>query len=174
MRWCAPSKPRTPWPWVIPSASRITPWILGTAAELNAEDLETLRFAASLHDIGKLGLGDEHTRSAVTDEIVVQMHPLIGLSILQPVEFLAPALGAVRSHHERWDGHGYPEGLAGENIPYLARMLAIADAFDRLQLDAPGRAGMSCQEAIQELKRLAASALDPKLVELFVNAMGRS
>ncbi len=156
-------------------SERVTDYALtlGTAAGLNAEDLETLRFAASLHDIGKLGVGDEHTRTALTDEIVVQMHPLIGLTILQPVEFLGPALSAVRSHHERWDGRGYPEGLAGDEIPYLARMLAVADNFDRLQLDTPGRAGMSRSEAAQELKRLAGAALDPELVELFVGAVGR-
>ncbi len=159
-------------------SERVTDYALqlGAAAGLPAEDLETLRFAASLHDIGKLGVGDETGRTEapdVTDEIVMRMHPLIGLSILQPIEFLAPALGAVRSHHERWDGNGYPEGLAGEHIPFLGRLLAIADTFDRLQLDTPGRAGLTRPEALQELRRLAGSALDPELTEVFVKAAGR-
>jgi len=156
-------------------SERVTDYALqlGTAAELGPEQMETLRFAASLHDIGKLGVGEEHGRGDLSDEIVMRMHPLIGISILQPIEFLGPALAAVRSHHERWDGNGYPEGLAGEEIPFLARLLAVADLFDRLQLDVPGRAGLTRGEASQELRRLGGTALDPKLAELFVRTLER-
>lgn len=151
---------------------------LGAAAGLSPEDLETLRFAVSLHDIGKIGVGDEaisRTRHLnVSDELVMRMHPLIGISILQPVEFLGPALPAVRYHHERWDGNGYPEGLAGEAIPYLARLVAVADTYDRLQTGSPGRPGLTPQEALQELNRLAGTALDPALTDLFVQTVGQA
>jgi len=110
----------------------------------------------------------------VSDELVMRMHPLIGISILQPVEFLGPALPAVRYHHERWDGNGYPEGLAGEAIPYLARLVAVADTYDRLQTGSPGRPGLTPQEALQELNRLAGTALDPALTDLFVQTVGQA
>jgi HD-GYP domain-containing protein (c-di-GMP phosphodiesterase class II) len=110
----------------------------------------------------------------MSDEIGIRMHPLIGISILQPVEFLAPARVGVRSHHERWDGAGYPEGLAGETIPRLARLLAIADTYDRLQMESPGRPGLSPSEAGQELRRLMGTALDPSLTELFLKTIDQN
>jgi HD-GYP domain-containing protein (c-di-GMP phosphodiesterase class II) len=161
-------------------SERVTDYVLqlGGALELSAEELETLRFAATLHDIGKIGVGDEAIGHGapldVSDEIVVRMHPLIGISILQPVEFLAPALPIVRYHHERWDGNGYPEGLAKEEIPFLARVLAVANTYDRLQTGSPGRAAMSEADARQELRRIAGSALDPQLAELFLSLLERS
>ncbi len=165
-------------PYTMGHSERVTDYalILGRALELSGEQMETLRFAATLHDIGKIGLTDESlARSGhldMSDEILVRMHPLIGISILQPVEFLAPALNAVRYHHERWDGRGYPEGLAGEDIPLLARVIAVANLYDRLQTGSPGRPGYSPREAARELARLAGTALDPKLIEVFLRAVG--
>jgi hypothetical protein len=167
-------------PLTLGHSERITDYALqlGAAAGLSPEDLETLRFAATLHDIGKIGVGDEAISRGghldVSDEIVVRMHPLIGLSILQPVEFLAPALPAVRYHHERWDGNGYPEGLQKEQIPYLARLLAVVNLYDRLQVGSPGRATLSPQEAAQELRKLAGTALDPELIQLFLQTLSQS
>jgi len=149
---------------------------LGRARGLSSEEMEMLRFAATLHDVGKIGITDEVlARSGhldMTGEVMDRMHPLIGMSILQPVEFLAPALAAVRYHHERWDGKGYPEGLAGEAIPLLARVIAIASFYDTLQTGAPGRPGLTPREALEEVGHMAGTALAPDLAELFVRTVG--
>jgi HD-GYP domain-containing protein (c-di-GMP phosphodiesterase class II) len=165
-------------PYTAGHSQRVTDYALqlGRAQGLKAEDMETLRFAATLHDIGKIGVADEAlARSGhlnMSGEVMDRMHPLIGMSILQPVEFLTPALPAVRYHHERWDGKGYPEGLAGEAIPFLARTIAIASTYDTLQSGSPGRPGLTPREALDELRRLAGSALDPDLTETFIRTMG--
>jgi len=164
-------------PYTMGHSERVTDYALqlGRAMDLSAEQMETLRFAATLHDIGKIGLTDESlarsTHLDMTEEILVRMHPLIGISILQPVEFLAPTLEPVRFHHERWDGKGYPEGRSGEGIPLLARALSVANTYDRLQTGSPNRPGFEQRQAIKELQRLAGTALDPHLTELFVHAL---
>ena len=149
---------------------------LGRTLNLSPEQMETLRFAATLHDIGKIGLSDKSLARVghldMNDQVLVRMHPLIGISILQPVEFLAPTLEAVRYHHERWDGTGYPEGLAGKTIPLLARILAIANHYDNLRTDSPGRPGLSPQEATQAMRRAAGRELDPELVPVFLRTLG--
>jgi len=161
-------------PYTMGHSERVTDYALqlGRALQLTGEQMETLRFAATLHDIGKIGLTDESlARSGhldMTEEILVRMHPLIGISILQPVEFLGPTLAPVRYHHERWDGKGYPEGRAGEDIPLLARVLAIANLYDRLQTGSPGKPALSPRQAIQEVRRVAGTVLDPNLTEVFL------
>jgi len=164
-------------PYTMGHSERVTDYALrlGRAAGLKPEEMERLRFAATLHDIGRIGVSEEAvSRSGhlgMAGEVMDRMHPLIGISILQPVEFLAPALGAVRYHHERWDGKGYPEGIAGEAIPLLARIVAVANAYDRLRTGTPGRPGYSEKEAADELRRLAGTALDPKLTEQFLTTL---
>lgn len=161
-------------------SERVTDYALqlGAACGLTAEEMETLRFAATLHDVGKIGVGDDGGGRGghldLSDELVLRMHPLIGISILRPVEFLGPALDGVRCHHERWDGNGYPAGTAGEEIPLLARILAVADTYDRLHLAGMGRPGLSGSEAAAELRRLAGTALDPRLTALFLQALAQS
>ncbi len=149
---------------------------VGRALGLNADKMEVLRFAATLHDVGKIGLSDRSLARIghldMSDEVLVRMHPLIGISILQPVEFLAPAMDAVRYHHERWDGNGYPEGLAGEDIPLLARVLAVANSYDSLRTGSPGRAGLTEQEAAHALRRASGKDLDPEIVAIFLRALG--
>jgi len=105
-------------------------------------------------------------------EVLTRMHPLIGISILQPVEFLAPALDAVRYHHERWDGRGYPEGLAGESIPLLARVLAVVNLYDNLRTSSPGRPGLPPAEAARALRRSAGKETDPDLTGTFLRTLG--
>jgi hypothetical protein len=165
-------------PHTLGHSERVTDHVLqlGRALDLSQEQMETLRFAATLHDIGKIGLSDKSLARVghldMNDQVLVRMHPLIGISILQPVEFLAPALAAVRYHHERWDGNGYPEGLAGEAIPLLARVLAVANHYDNVRTDSPRRPGLSPQEAAQAMKRAAGSELDPELVPVFLRTLG--
>ncbi|HJV93376.1 MAG TPA: HD domain-containing phosphohydrolase, partial [Azonexus sp.] len=142
------------------------------AAGLSTEELETLRFAATLHDIGKIGVGDEAIGRVgqldVSDEIVVRMHPLIGISILQPVEFLAPALPAVRYHHERWDGNGYPDRLQGEAIPLAGRIMALADVFDALTSKRVYKESLAVDEAMGIIAAEQGQHFDPSLVEVFL------
>lgn len=167
-------------PYTLGHSERVTDFslLLGRALGLTAEQLETLRFAATLHDIGKIGLSD-HSLSRLgsldmNDEMLVRMHPLIGLSILQPVEFLAPTLEAVRYHHEQWDGNGYPEGLAGESIPRLARVLAAANYYDNIRTGTPAKPGMTEGEAAQALRRAAGKELDPELVPVFLQSLDQN
>jgi HD-GYP domain-containing protein (c-di-GMP phosphodiesterase class II) len=161
-------------PFTLGHSERVTSYAvqLGQELGLSHDELETLRFAAILHDIGKIGVAEKAlARSAsdldTSDDVLVRMHPLIGKSILEPVAFLRPALDAVRYHHERWDGEGYPEGLAGSAIPRSARILAVANAYDHLTTDQPERLGLTREEALNDLKRRAGTQLDPEMVEAF-------
>ncbi len=165
-------------PHTLGHSERVTDYALqlGRALDFSPERMETLRFAATLHDIGKIGLSDRSLSRlghlGATDEVLVRMHPLIGITILEPVEFLGPVLEAVRYHHEQWNGLGYPEGLAGDKIPLLARVLAVTNQYDNLRTGSPGRPGLSEQEAAQALRRAAGVELDPAFVSVFLRALG--
>lgn len=166
-------------PYTMGHSERVTDYALqlGRALDLTADQMETLRFAATLHDVGKIGLTDDiQARGRHLDmsgEVAQRMHPLIGISILQPVEFLAPALEAVRYHHERWDGRGFSEGKGGEEIPLLARVIAVANVYDRLRTGSPGRPGLTAEETARKLRSLGGTELDPELVEALLSAMGQ-
>ncbi len=148
---------------------------IAEAVQLSAQEKERLQFAAILHDVGKIGiskeiLGKEATLTAGEGDSV-QTHPDIGVQILQPVVFLRPILSTIRHHHERFDGAGYPSGLRGKEIPYLARILGIADAWDSMLSNRPYRQALSVKEAAQELRRNAGSQFDPELVEVFLKTL---
>ena len=139
-----------------------------------------LQFGSILHDVGKIGL--EHTDTVTNDhsdesvQVFYRMHPLIGQSILQPVTFLRPVLSVITHHHERWDGSGFPEGLEGDNIPYEARIVAIADAYDRLihPHDPTVNHSLSPRAALQKIVAIAGTKFDPKLVAAFRRVTGQS
>jgi HD-GYP domain-containing protein (c-di-GMP phosphodiesterase class II) len=97
----------------------------------------------------------------------MDLHPLIGESILRPIELLRPLLPGVRSHHEHYDGTGYPDGLRGDAIPIEARIMAVADAFDAMTSDRPYRKALSEQAALDELRRNAGTHFDPRVVAAF-------
>ncbi len=147
---------------------------------MSEEQRELLQFGSILHDVGKIGL--ENTDTATSNgsdqaaEVFYRMHPLIGQSILQPVTFLAPVLSVITHHHECWDGTGFPEGLAGDDIPYEARIVAIADAYDRLihPRDPLSNQSISPREALEEILASAGTRFDPKLVAAFNRAIGQS
>ena len=166
-------------PYTMGHSERVTDYALqlGRALDLTADQMETLRFAATLHDVGKIGLTDDIQGRGrhldMSGEVAQRMHPLIGISILQPVEFLAPALEAVRYHHERWDGRGFSEGRGGEEIPLLARVIAVANVYDRLRTGSPGRPGLTVEEAARKLRSLGGTELNPELVEALLSAMGQ-
>jgi diguanylate cyclase (GGDEF)-like protein/putative nucleotidyltransferase with HDIG domain len=145
---------------------------LAEAAGLSDQEVQAIRTAALLHDIGNMAV-PEHILSkpdALTPEEFerVKIHPRVGAEILRNVPFSAPVSELVLSHHERWDGTGYPAGLQGENIPIGARILAIADCYSTLQATRPYRPARSEHEAIAVLREYAGSAFDPKLVELLI------
>jgi len=146
--------------------------VLAETAGLSDAEVQAVRTAALLHDIGNMAV-PEHILSkpdALTPEEFdrVKIHPRVGAEILKNVPFGAPVSDLVLSHHERWDGLGYPAGLRGEDIPLGARILAIADCFSTLQADRPYRPARSERDAIALLREYSGSAFDPALVDLLI------
>ena len=139
---------------------------LAEALEVSPKEVEQVRYAGFLHDIGKVGvpsavLGRIRDRY-IGEAAAVRLHPVIGEQILAPVRFLRPAARMVRSHHERWDGLGYPDGLRNGETPLGARLLAIADAHVSMA------EVLTPEEAVSRLSQAAGSRFDPELVEALV------
>jgi diguanylate cyclase (GGDEF)-like protein len=149
--------------------------LMAEALSLSEADKESLRAAALLHDVGNLTIPDHVLLKAgplnKREWPIVRKHVLLGETILKGVPELEDAAAAVVSHHERWDGSGYPYGLRGEDIPLLGRVLAIVDAFSAMICDRPYRKALSRQRALRELKANAGRQFDPHLVEVFLKAM---
>jgi putative nucleotidyltransferase with HDIG domain len=149
--------------------------MIGEQLELSTEQMTALEMAAYLHDIGKIGISEDILLKPgkLTDAEMSQMrhHPLIGANILKPVAFPWPIAPVVRHHHEHYDGHGYPAGLKTDEIPLLARVLTVADAFEAMVADRPYRRGRSQQEAVLELQRCSGGQFDPRVVAAFVEAL---
>jgi putative nucleotidyltransferase with HDIG domain len=138
------------------------------------DNLESVRVAALLHDIGKIGVPD-HVLSkpgplSNKEWEIMRRHPDLGAAILKHIDAFKDCLGGVLHHHERYDGSGYPAGLKGDNIPLNARILAVADAYDAMTSERPYRCGkMTREQALSELRRCAGKQFDPIVVEVFVN-----
>ena len=132
----------------------------------------TLRRGALLHDIGKIGVPDHILRKpgALTDSewVTMKTHPDLGARIIANIPFLEEVAVIIRAHHERWDGAGYPEGLAGEAIPLGARIFAVADSFDAMTSDRPYRRGRQLDAALSEIERCSGSQFDPAVVAAFL------
>jgi HD-GYP domain-containing protein (c-di-GMP phosphodiesterase class II) len=143
---------------------------------LSEETQRTLRIAGLLHDLGKIAIPDSILKKpgALSDEEfeVMKQHPVLGWLIVSAIPSLAETLPGIRHHHERWDGRGYPDGLAGENIPLLGRLMAVPDAFSAMTTDRPYRKGLSVQEAIGRLREGVGTQFDPAMVVTFVRALG--
>ena len=148
---------------------------VGRRLELSDAGLTALRYAATLHDIGELGVPEAilNKPGPLTDEErpAIERHPLIGEGILSPLEFLADAVPLVRAAHERWDGTGYPDRLSGEQIPLGARILFACDCYDAMTTERPYRAALPAEEAKQELRRVAGTQLDPRVVEALLSVL---
>lgn len=136
----------------------------------NAEKVD-LEFAAILHDLGKIGIADtilNKPDGLDEDEFdIIKEHPLIGEKILAEISTLQNVSKAIKHHHENFDGTGYPDGLKSENIPFLSRIIAVADVFDALTSNRPYRKAFSVEHAIAEMENMAGEKLDKTIVELF-------
>ncbi len=142
---------------------------------LSQQEQEWTQYTAILHDIGKIGIPESilnnPAKLSPEDLEVMKRHPVLGCEIISQIEFLKPIVPFVRADHERWDGKGYPDGLAGEAIPLIARIVAVVNAYDAMTSDrvyqkAPGR-----EYAIQELKRCIGTQFDPTVVKTFLEVL---
>lgn len=145
---------------------------LAKALGIHGDELKAVEWGALLHDVGKMVVPDEILRKMgplTEDEWhIMKQHPTWGFDMLAEVSFLqAWAIDIIYSHHERWDGKGYPRGIAGETIPLAARIFAVVDTYDAITSDRPYRRARSHQVALTELERVAGQQLDPQIVEAF-------
>ena len=156
---------------------RETSMALAVALQVPSEERRAVRLGAILHDVGKIGVSDSILRKPGPltrgEWILMRAHPVIGENMLRGIDFLHTALPVVRHHHERWDGKGYPDGLAGDKIPVGARIVAVCDAFDAMTSDRPYRPRMPLPSACEELERNAGTQFDPNCAHLLVDVVTR-
>ena len=150
---------------------------IGRELRLPPDDLHVLEYGGILHDIGKIGVPERvlQKRSQLdpSETALVRAHPAIGAEIVGGVEFLRGALPAIRSHHERWDGTGYPDGLAGEAIPRIARVINAADTWDACSSDRPYQEKMGPPEVLRILEGLRGKQIDPAIHDALVHVIRR-
>lgn len=153
---------------------RVTDISLKIAACMNcsASDIECLKIAGVLHDVGKIAVPDsillKPDKLTVEEFMIIKNHPTIGENILRPVVLLEKERKIIQCHHERWDGKGYPLGIAGAEIPYLARILSVADSFDAMTNNRPYRSAMTQEKAVAELIANKNTQFDADIVDAFV------
>jgi HD-GYP domain-containing protein (c-di-GMP phosphodiesterase class II) len=143
----------------------------------DAERLDTLRFAAPIHDVGKVAVPQQilakRTPLTPDERIAIQRHPAAGAFLVEPIAAARRALPYVLFHHERWDGGGYPNGARGGEIPIEARVLAVADAFDAMTSARPYRRPFTTERALEEVRRCAGTQFDPTVAEAFLAVWSR-
>ena len=148
------------------------------ALRFSREAVERLQLAAILHDIGKIGTYEailDKPGKLTEEEIkLIRRHPSQGAEILSPLRAMKDIIPIMKHHHERYDGTGYPDGLSGDDIPFEARILAIADVFDAMRSDRPYRKRLTDGEAVEELKKGSGTQFDPMLVGLFLDILRES
>lgn len=161
-------------------SEEVTEYALWIAQELGfpEEAQRLVRLAGLLHDVGKIGIPDEILRKPgkLSDEEfeVMRQHPEVGAFMVSNMPGLADIVPGVRHHHERWDGAGYPDALAGEQIPFLGRLLAVPDVFSALTTERPYRKGMSWDTALEKIVADSGTAFDPMIVQAFERAVRRN
>ncbi|MGG1664418.1 HD-GYP domain-containing protein [Brevibacillus sp. NRS-1366] len=160
-------------------SQRVAHWGREIASDigLSEEKVEEIYIGGILHDIGKIGIEDEilNKKGKLTPEEYdkIKQHTVIGYEIILQAGMFNELLPAIRSHHERIDGRGYPDGLVGDEIPLMAKILAISDAFDAMVADRPYRKGLPVEEALQEIKRGSGTQFDPLLAKHFIGIVER-
>jgi HD-GYP domain-containing protein (c-di-GMP phosphodiesterase class II) len=146
--------------------------MIGRQLGLTPDKLDLLKYAGDLHDIGKIGVSEliiaKESKLTVDEYEIIKTHPLVGEVIIEPVPFLRDARAVIRHHHERWDGYGYPDGLKGEEIPLLSRIILIADAYDAMTSDRPYRKALTHSVAVHEIERHSSTQFDPQVVRAFL------
>jgi HD-GYP domain-containing protein (c-di-GMP phosphodiesterase class II) len=158
-------------------SQRVTDEAVRLAASMNCseKDIESLKIAGVLHDVGKIAVPDSILLKPgkLTDEeyLIIQNHSTIGENIVKPLILLDKERRIIQCHHERWDGRGYPLGLKGTDIPYLARLLTIADSYDAMTNTRPYRAAMPKEKAIEELVNNKNTQFDPDIVDAYVKIL---
>lgn len=150
--------------------------LIGKKMGLSEKELDFMRKGSLLHDIGKIGIKESILLKPgkLTDEEMahIHSHPARGYDICSPLRSISPCLPIIRSHHERMDGQGYPDGLKGEKIPLMARITAVADAFDAMTTDRPYRKGMSSKEALKIMENeIGSGQWDPKIVKILIEVV---
>jgi HD-GYP domain-containing protein (c-di-GMP phosphodiesterase class II) len=152
--------------------------LLAEQLGLSTETCGALRIAGLLHDVGKIGIPDRILRKpgrlSPEEYKIMQQHVLLSELIIKDVPHLVDVLSAVATHHERYDGHGYPRGLRGEEIPLMGRIMALADACAAMLLNRPYRKGLTWPKVVAELRRGKGKQFDPNLVEPFISAIEAS
>jgi putative two-component system response regulator len=151
---------------------------LGRRSGLCASDLEALELGAVLHDVGKIGISDSILMKpgplTAEERLSMEAHTAIGDRMLAPLALLDQVRPIVRHHHERWDGRGYPDGLSGEEIPLLARIVAVADSVEAMSGTRPYRSPLGPEEVVRELERGRGSQWDPGLVDIALDLIASS
>ena len=147
---------------------------LGRALGLEEQQLESLLIAAAFHDIGKVGvLGKILNKRGPLDHYewhIMFMHPMLGRELWEGTIPALPRIAAIiQQHHERWDGQGYPQGLAGRDVVVEARILHVADAYDAMMSDRPYRPALGEARALRELRQGAGTEFDPEAIQMFIN-----
>lgn len=150
---------------------------LAGALKLPDDQIDTIRYVGLLHDVGKVGIRDAIMKKqgayTLSEYEEMKNHANLGADMLAGLKFLGKGQDWVRFHHERWDGHGFPKGLTGEEIPLEARILACADSFDAMTTDRPYKAKMDLEAARKELLRCSGTQFDPKVVEAMVKVIDK-
>jgi putative nucleotidyltransferase with HDIG domain len=146
---------------------------IGLVMRVNSADLEALEWGGLLHDVGKIGVPDavllKQDRLNREERMIMNSHPVLGAQIIAPVTKLAPELPIIRHHHEWYNGSGYPDRLIGDEIPRLARILHVADAFEAMTAARPYRmTPLTNEQALAELRKFAGVQFDPVVVDAFV------
>jgi len=143
-----------------------------TPGKFDKKFFDDIHVASLLHDIGKIGVPEHilNKQGPLTDEEMgcIHRHPMVGVNILQPIKELEDCILGIKYHHERYDGSGYPEGLRGEQIPLIASIIAVADAFDAMTTNRPYHPSVTKDEAVEEIMRLSGRQFHPEVVNAFV------
>ncbi len=151
--------------------------VLAQELNLSDNDIENIEYTALLHDIGKIGIDDSilGKKGSLTDQEFdkIKEHTIMGANIIQPVDFLKNSYRAIYHHHERYNGKGYPDGIKSEDIPILARIIAVADAYDAMSSDRPYRKKLSKDKILKELKDQSGKQFDPEIVKALISVLDR-
>lgn len=160
-------------------SERVAETAVALAQELNLSDRDTenIEYTALLHDIGKIGIADSilGKKSSLTSQEFdkIKEHTIMGANIIEPVDFLKNSYRAIYHHHEKYDGKGYPDGIKSENIPILARIIAVADAYDAMGSDRPYRKKLNKDKILEELKDQSGKQFDPEVVKALISVLDR-